>query len=283
MQNKYNELTKEEAYIIEQKGMEAPYSGKYNDFKEEGIYTCKKCNEPLYKSKSKFNSGCGWPSFDDEIEGAVKRTTDRDGRRVEITCSACGAHLGHVFTGEGFTPKDTRHCVNSMSLNFKSAKEKHAFAYFAGGCFWGVEYFFNKQKGVINALSGFMGGDLKNPSYQDVCYKDTGHLEVVQVEYDPLKISYEDLAKLFFEIHNPSQEGGQGPDIGSQYLSAVFVSNEKERKTVEKLIKILESKGLHVATKILDKSKFYVAEDYHQYYYNRNGKTPYCHFRQKRF
>lgn len=157
------------------------------------------------------------------------------------------------------------------------------YAYFAGGCFWGVEYFFNKQDGVVDALSGFMGGDTKNPTYQDVCYKDTGHIEVVQVEYDPQVISYEDLTKLFFEIHNPSQEGGQGPDIGSQYLSAVFVSNEEEKNTVEKLINILQNKALHVATKILPKAEFYKAEDYHQYYYEKTGKTPYCHSYVKRF
>ena len=114
-----NKLSEEEAYIIEKKGTEAPYSGKYNDFYEEGIFTCKRCNTPLYDSKSKFSSGCGWPSFDDEIQGAIKRITDADGRRIEITCKACDAHLGHVFEGEGFTNKNTRHCVNSLSLKFK--------------------------------------------------------------------------------------------------------------------------------------------------------------------
>lgn len=118
----YNELTQEEKYVIEQKGTEAPYSGKYNDSFEEGIFTCKKCNAPLYRSGDKFHSGCGWPSFDDEIEGAIKRTVDADGRRVEITCKACGAHLGHVFEGEGFTKKNTRHCVNSLSLDFLKSK-----------------------------------------------------------------------------------------------------------------------------------------------------------------
>ncbi len=118
---KFNELTDEEKYVIENKGTEYPFTGKYNDFYEEGIFTCKKCNAPLYDSTSKFKSGCGWPSFDDEIKGAVKRVPDRDGRRVEIVCASCGGHLGHVFEGEGFTNKNTRHCVNSISLNFEKA------------------------------------------------------------------------------------------------------------------------------------------------------------------
>jgi methionine-S-sulfoxide reductase len=157
------------------------------------------------------------------------------------------------------------------------------YAYYAGGCFWGVEYYFNKQEGVVDALSGFMGGHLKNPSYEDICYKDTGHLEVVQVEYNPEQISYENLSKLFFEIHDPTQTNGQGPDIGSQYLSAVFVSNDEEKEVIENLIKELEKKGLHVATKILKKEEFYKAEEYHQYYYKKTGKTPYCHAYKKRF
>ncbi|QKF67786.1 R-isomer-specific methionine sulfoxide reductase [Arcobacter venerupis] len=116
---KYNELNDEEKYVIENKGTEYPFTGKYNDFYEEGIFTCKKCDAPLYKSDDKFKSGCGWPSFDDEIKGAVKRVPDKDGRRVEIVCASCGGHLGHVFEGERLTSKDTRHCVNSISLNFE--------------------------------------------------------------------------------------------------------------------------------------------------------------------
>ena len=114
----YNILNEDEKRVIINKGTEAPFSGKYNDNKEEGTYICKQCNTPLFSSKSKFNSGTGWPSFDDDIDNNVKRVPDIDGRRVEIVCANCGGHLGHVFEGEGFTDKMTRHCVNSISLNF---------------------------------------------------------------------------------------------------------------------------------------------------------------------
>ena len=114
----YNQLTAEEQRIIEYKGTEMPFTGEYNDHYKCGTYICKRCNTPLYSSQSKFSSHCGWPSFDDEIAGAVRREIDADGRRVEILCANCGGHLGHVFVGVQFTPKNTRHCVNSLSLSF---------------------------------------------------------------------------------------------------------------------------------------------------------------------
>jgi len=281
----YNKLSAEEERVIIHKGTEAPFSGEYNDFFEKGTYYCKQCNAPLYSSDDKFRSSCGWPSFDDEIEGAIERKPDADGRRTEILCANCGAHLGHVFEGEGLTEKNTRHCVNSISMTFVPAKEapQTAKAYFAGGCFWGVEYLFEKNDGVISAVSGYMGGTKENPTYQEVSHGKTGHLEAVEITYDPGRVGYEDLAKFFFEIHDPTQANGQGPDIGEQYLSAVFYNNDDEKETALKLIDILKGKGHDVVTKVLPASTFWKAEEYHQDYYDKNKKQPYCHVYQKKF
>jgi peptide methionine sulfoxide reductase msrA/msrB len=280
---KYNNLTQDEKYIIEQKGTEYRFSGIYNDFYEEGVYLCKKCNAPLYKSEDKFKSSCGWPSFDDEIVGAIKKVPDADGRRVEIVCQKCGGHLGHIFEGEGFTSKNIRHCVNSLSLNFKSKKENFKKAYFAAGCFWGVEFLFQKQIGVLEVVSGYMGGDIENPTYKIVCSGFSGYLEVVEVVFDESIVSYGTLAKLFFEIHDFTQTNGQGPDIGSQYLSAIFYCDENQKNIAENLIEQLEKKSYKVATTLRPKVKFYKAESYHQNYYNKSGKTPYCHSYRKVF
>jgi len=158
-------------------------------------------------------------------------------------------------------------------------------AYFAGGCFWGVEYFFEKLDGVKSAVSGYMGGQLNNPSYKDVCSGLSGHLEVVRVDYDENQVSYENLTKLFFEIHDPTQSNGQGPDIGSQYLSAIFYTNEKEKNIAENLIDILKQKNYAVATQLISKqnNSFFEAEEYHQNYYFVHHKIPYCHSYTKRF
>ena len=283
--NRYNTLTPQEKWVIEQKGTEAPFSGEYYDFFEKGTYHCKRCNAQLYRSTDKFRSGCGWPSFDDEIAGAIKRVPDADGRRTEIICTNCGAHLGHIFFGEQLTNKNTRHCVNSISLNFvpQEGSHKTKTAYFAGGCFWGVEFYFEKLKGVVSATSGYMGGTQQNPTYQDVIYRNTGHFEVVEVLYYPQEISYGELTKYFLEIHDPTQTDGQGPDTGWQYLSRIFYKNKQEFNTAQKLLDILETKGYSVATKLLPAKDFWRAEEYHQNYYARQGTLPYCHRHTKRF
>jgi peptide methionine sulfoxide reductase msrA/msrB len=279
---KFNKLTKGQEVIILEKGTEAPFSGKYNNFFEKGLFVCARCNAPLYKSEYKFVSECGWPSFDDEIEGAVKRTDDPDGLRTEITCNNCEAHLGHVFIGEHLTDKNTRHCINSLSLKF-IPKEKLKTAIFAAGCFWGVEYYFKKLKGVVNTQVGYTGGTKENPTYEEVCAHVTGHYEAIQVEYYDGFLTYEDLIKYFFEIHDFTQKDGQGPDIGQQYESVIFYNNEEEKKTAEKIIKILKGKAYTVATQQKKASKFWPAEEYHQEYYKKNGKMPYCHTYKKIF
>ena len=283
--NKYNKLTSDEERVIIHKGTERPFSGEYTNFTTNGIYTCKQCNAPLYNSKDKFQTSCGWPSFDAEVKDAVTRKKDKDGFRTEILCSNCRAHLGHVFEGEMLTEKNIRHCVNSISMNFKPIANTHstAKAYVAGGCFWGVEYMFQKKVGVISVTSGYMGGTKTKPTYQDICYGDTGHVEAVEIEYDPSLISYENILKFFFEIHDPTQEDGQGPDIGEQYLSVIFYKNENEKRTAEELIIILKSKGYNVVTSVDPVCKFWDAEEYHQNYYDRLKKSPYCHIYKKKF
>lgn len=276
-------LTPEERRVIVEKGTEAPFSGLYYNSKEPGVYSCRQCGAPLYRSDDKFDSGCGWPSFDAEIPGAVKRTLDRDGQRTEITCNNCGGHLGHVFTGEGLTPRNTRHCVNSLSLSFEPAKEKTEIAIFAGGCFWGVEHLLAKQPGVLSVESGYIGGKTENPTYEQVTSHTTGHAEAVRVKFDPAKISYEKLARLFFEIHDPTQLNRQGPDVGDQYRSEVFYTTPAQKQIAEKLIAELRTKGYKVVTRVTPATQFWPAEGYHQDYYDRKGTQPYCHAYTKRF
>ena len=281
----YNKLTPEEERVIINKGTEAPYTGEYTDNKSEGIYTCKQCDAPLYKSESKFDSNCGWPSFDDEIDGAVKRIPDADGRRTEIVCSNCGGHLGHVFLGEKFTEKNTRHCVNSISMNFTSS-DKEAIserAIFASGCFWGTEYHFQKVEGVISTKVGYTGGHIENPTYKQVSSGSTGHAEALEVIFNPEKVSFEQLAILYFETHDPSQINRQGPDIGEQYRSEIFYLSEDQKKISEKLIAVLKYKDIDVVTKLTPAGKFWEAEEYHQDYYNKTGGSPYCHIYIKKF
>ncbi len=290
MSKNYNNLTPFESYVINEKGTERPFTGEYDNFYEDGVYTCKKCDSPLYNSSDKFDGHCGWPAFDDEIEGAVTKVKDADGRRVEIICSNCEGHLGHIFIGEQFTEKNTRHCVNSASLKFVSKQEqllrdKQGFrtAYFASGCFWGTEYYFSKYKGVIETSVGYIGGTVENPSYRQVCTGKTGHAEAVKVVYDPKLVSYESLVMLFFETHDQSQLNRQGPDIGEQYRSEVFYESLEEKKIVEDLIQVLLDSGYDVATEVTKATMFYPAEKYHQQYYDKTGGSPYCHFYIKKF
>lgn len=156
-------------------------------------------------------------------------------------------------------------------------------AWFAGGCFWGVEHYLEQMPGVISVESGYMGGQVDAPSYEQVTSKTTGHLETVEVRFDPSTISYEAVAKRFFEIHDPTQADGQGPDIGPQYRSAVFYGSPEHKRITEDLIERLRARGYDVVTEVRPAQTFWKAEGYHQDYYANTGKTPYCHARVRRF
>ncbi|MEI7837509.1 MAG: bifunctional methionine sulfoxide reductase B/A protein [Planctomycetota bacterium] len=289
-------LSDEERHVIVDKGTERPFTGKYWNTYERGEYICRQCGAALYRSDAKFKSDCGWPSFDQEIPGAVRKQTDADGRRTEILCVRCGGHLGHVFEGEGYTPKNTRHCVNSLSMVFvpagaaaskpaakPAAKAATEEAIFAGGCFWGMEHFFGEVPGVISATSGYSGGTVANPTYRQVCTGTTGHAESVRVVFDPAKLSYEQLAKRFFEIHDPTQLNAQGVDVGTQYRSVAFYRDDAQKRAAEKLIGLLRTKGYQVVTELAPAAPFYPAEDYHQNYMGKNPGRYSCHLPVSRF
>lgn len=270
--------------IIRHQATERPFSGQYENTFSPGTYLCRGCGIALFRSHSKFNAGCGWPSFDEALEKAVIERPDLDGLRTEIICARCTAHLGHVFTGEGFTAQNIRHCVNSNALDFVEdtliidTEE----AIIAGGCFWGVEYYLGKLSGVLRTEVGYTGGEKAYPSYDEVCAGDTGHYEAIRVIYAPSQLDYETLMKYFFEIHDPTQSNGQGPDHGFQYRSAIFYYNEAQKKVAEKLIALLK-KDMPVATQLLPISTFWPAERSHQQYYTKTGHQPYCHVYTQRF
>lgn len=156
-------------------------------------------------------------------------------------------------------------------------------AIFAGGCFWGVEHLMRALPGVLEVKSGYTGGTVPNPTYEEVCTGRTGHAEAVEIVYDPQVTDYETLAKLFFEIHDPTQKNRQGPDVGSQYRSAIFFLTKEQKSVALRLIGLLKDKGLIIVTELNPAEAFYYAEDYHQEYYTKTGKQPYCHSRTKRF
>lgn len=285
---KLNQLNQEEKRVILEKGTETPFSGEYDKFDGEGIYTCRQCNNYLYRSSDKFDSGCGWPSFDDEINGAVLRETDSDGVRTEITCRRCGGHLGHVFIGENLTSKNTRHCVNSVSMKFIGKGEvlNREEIYLGGGCFWCIEAVFKMIEGVKDVVSGYAGGKKDKPNYEEVCSGETDHVEIVKVVFDSTIVSLEKILDIFFDAHDPTTLNKQGNDVGTQYRSVIYCQNQNQLEIVENYIKkkqdeytktiVTETNTLSEAGQEEAKGKFYEAEDYHQEYFKNNSDKPYC-------
>ena len=278
-------LTVEQKHIIIDKGTELPNTGEYNLTKQQGTYLCRRCGLALFRSTDKFISSCGWPSFDDEIAGTIKRIPDKDGIRTEIVCERCDGHLGHVFQGEYLTEKNLRHCVNSVSIDFvvNDSVVDSEEAIVAGGCFWGIEGLMMTLEGVIKTEVGYIGGEKEKPSYNEICRGDTGHYEAVRIVYDKAIIDYERIVKMFFECHDFTQKDGQGVDIGAQYRSAVFCFNESQHNEARAVIKLLEDKGYQVATELKAMAPFWPGEGYHQQYDQKQGQEVACHRWQKIF
>jgi len=275
---KLNKLSREEEEVLVRKGTEKPFSGKYDKLFDRGVYLCRRCDAPLYLSDDKFDAHCGWPAFDQEIKGSVKRLPDSDGARAEIQCTRCGAHLGHVFGGERLTRRNVRHCVNSLSLKFVPETESGlASIVFGGGCFWCAEAIFARLKGVAKVTSGYAGGTVANPTYKQVCSGETGHAEVVKIDYDPSAAKLETLLELFFAMHDPTTKDRQGDDVGTQYRSILLYSSLEQKKAAGSFIKKVATEfEKPIITEVKKLKAFYPAEECHSQYYDRNANQPYC-------
>ena len=299
-------LTELQKYVTQEGGTEKPFENEYWDCHREGIYVDIVTGQALFSSKDKFDSRTGWPSFTNPInKDSIVERSDNSHNMSRTEVSSCdGTHLGHVFP-DG--PKDKggmRYCINSASLRFipKEKLKEEGFseylglftqeskdpsgerAYLAGGCFWGLESLFQNLDGVNKTQVGYMGGHTQAPRYEDIVTGHTGHAETIMVTFDKNKLSFEDLLKFFFRIHDPTTVNRQGNDLGSQYRSIIFYTDKNQLEKAKSIIKLGDESHVYkskIVTELKKAETFYPAEDFHQNYLKRNPGGYSCHFERK--
>lgn len=272
------QLTSEQFRITRTHGTERAFCGLFHDNHKTGVYACIGCGLPLFRSDAKFDSGTGWPSFVQPVAkenlGETRDVSFGMVRR-EVHCVRCDSHLGHVFE-DGPKPTGLRYCINSDALAFHErprSREARAKALFGAGCFWSVEQAFRQVKGVTATRVGYAGGHTKKATYETVCSHTTGHAEVVEVEYDPAQLAFDQLLEVFWAKHNPFRARRTGPEEGDQYRSAIFFTTPEQEAAARASAARLEQgrPGERVGTEISLAAAFQPAEEYHQRYYEKHG------------
>ena len=264
-------LTPEQFYVMRERGTEKPFAQQCWAPHQSGTVVCAACGNPLFDSDTKFESGTGWPSFNQALEGdrvQIAADTSHGMTRDEVNCARCSSHLGHVFH-DGPPPTGLRYCMNGVALRLVNLEK----ATFSAGCFWGVQAAFDETRGVLKTRAGYTGGHVKDPTYEQVCSHTTGHAEAVEVQFDPAVITYKQLLNLFWSIHDPRQKNRQGPDIGDNYRSAIFFHTAEQKAAAEASKAEQEAQGVGkgpIATEIVPAGAFYPAEAYHQHYKSKS-------------
>lgn len=271
-------LTPDQFQIARLKGTERAGTGEFCERHEPGLYGCVCCGTPLFDSRVKFESGTGWPSFNQPVKAnAIKyeKDTAYGMTRVEIMCNTCDAHQGHVFP-DGPEPSGLRYCVNSASMKLLDDVQETT-AVIGGGCFWCTEAVFQRLKGVSHVESGYSGGQIKNPTYREICGGQTGHAEVIKITFDPNVLSYADLLRIHFSTHDPTTLNRQAYDQGTQYRSVIYFQDEEEEKIAREVIEeMADYFDDPIVTEVSPLGAYYVADPEHQNYYNDNKAQPYC-------